>query len=374
MESDNQTVRSLVLTHTNAGAEAIRQRMKTLRVPITAYAVETIAGWSLRLAKSFPKTTNVDFGEPRGDQWDTVYSGTAALLAITAIRKVIIASYGGAFVDEYQDCSPHQHRVILGLSECIPTRVLGDPLQGIFDFGGQSIVSWEDDVLPNFPALPKLTVPWRWQQTNPVLGKWLVQVREALENHQPIDLLAAPAGAIKFTQLPGDPRQHANVRRQICAGSGCRQGEHLLAVLAWPNQCHQIAAQTRGKFRSPEPVECEELFSAARALDQASESREKARITFGFACDCLTQIKSEVGDTVQRLLAGGRLRRGFQYKNQLALEAFQQIIDAPSVKAVRDALRACLNVSRATKVRGELVEDMLQALKECRNGGQPTIE
>ncbi len=370
----NPTVRSLVLTHTNAGVEAMRQRMKKLSVPTSAYAIETIAGWSLRLAKSFPMSTNVDFSEPRGDQWDLVYSGTAALLAANAIRKVITASYGGVFVDEYQDCSLHQHRIILGLSECIPTRVLGDPLQGIFNFGGQSIVSWDDDVLPNFQALPRLTVPWRWKGTNPALGEWLAHVRQALENHQPINLLAAPRGAITFTQLPADPRQHANVRRQNCVRSICRPGEHLLAVLAWPNQCHQLAAQTRGQYRSPEPVECEELFSSARALDEASDGREKARITFNFACECLTQIKTEIGDTVQRLLGGGRLRAGFQYKNQLALEAFQQILDVPSVKAVREALQACLNIPRAKKARGELVEDMLEALKECQNGGQPTVE
>jgi DNA helicase-2/ATP-dependent DNA helicase PcrA len=369
----NPTVRSLVLTHTNAGTEAIRQRMKKLRVPTTAYAVDTIAGWSLRLAKSFPRTTNVDFSEPRGDQWDLVYSGIAALLTVKAIRKVITASYGGVFVDEYQDCSLHQHRVILGLSECIPTRVLGDPLQGIFNFGGQSIVSWDDDVLPNFPALPRLTVPWRWKGTNPALEEWLAHVRQAVENRQPINLLAAPPGAITFTQLPADPRQHANVRRQICMRSTCRLGEYLLAVLAWPNQCRQIAALTRGKFRSPEPVECEELFSSARALDEASDGHEKARITFDFACECLTQIKTEIGDTVQRLIAGGRLRAAF-YKNRLALEAFQRILDVPSVKAVREALQACLNISRVKKARAELVEDMLEALKECQNGGQPTVE
>jgi DNA helicase-2/ATP-dependent DNA helicase PcrA len=155
--------------------------------------------------------------------------------------------------------------------------------------------------------------------------------------------------------------------------STCRLGEYLLAVLAWPNQCRQIAALTRGKFRSPEPVECEELFSSARALDEASDGHEKARITFDFACECLTQIKTEIGDTVQRLIAGGRLRAAF-YKNRLALEAFQRILDVPSVKAVREALQACLNISRVKKARAELVEDMLEALKECQNGGQPTVE
>jgi hypothetical protein len=37
-------------------------------------------------------------------------------------------------VDEYQDCSLDQHELICLLSEILPCRILGDPLQGIFSF------------------------------------------------------------------------------------------------------------------------------------------------------------------------------------------------------------------------------------------------
>ena len=45
--------RTLVLTHTNAGIQAIRARLKYMRTPRSAVVVDTIAGWCLRYAHAF---------------------------------------------------------------------------------------------------------------------------------------------------------------------------------------------------------------------------------------------------------------------------------------------------------------------------------
>jgi superfamily I DNA/RNA helicase len=366
--------RNLVLTHTNAGVETIRQRMNKLRVPASTYVLDTIARWSFRLAASFPKTTGVDFKEPQSEQWKLIYAGVVNLLTVRAIRRVVESSYDDLFVDEYQDCSSTQHSIIASLAECVPTRVLGDPLQSIFDFAVENVVSWDDDVRPFFQELPGLTIPRRWERTNPALGEWLVQVRRDLESRQPIDLRAAPAGAISFTVLPQEPKYRANLRRRACVSATCRPGERLLALVAWPQQCHQLAAQTRGKYRSPEPVECEELFSTARAFDCASGGLERARITFSFACDNLTNITPVIGGVVERLLRGGRMRSGYPYKNLHALEAFQKIIDESSSRSILEALLACQNVSRAAKIRAELFENMIETLQESQTSKSPSLE
>lgn len=85
--------RTLVLTHTNAGVQAIRSRLKRLRVPQSAVAVDTISGWSLRYAHGFPGVARPPAEMPKGQQWDEVHRGVLAALRIPAVRDVVAASY-----------------------------------------------------------------------------------------------------------------------------------------------------------------------------------------------------------------------------------------------------------------------------------------
>lgn len=52
-------------------------------------------------------------------------------------------------VDEYQDCDLTQHAIIDALANLVPTSVLGDPMQAIFDFAG-AVVDWNAHVLERF--------------------------------------------------------------------------------------------------------------------------------------------------------------------------------------------------------------------------------
>src|SRR5437867_9801783 len=73
-------------------------------------------------------------------------------------RRILRASYAGLYVDEYQDCSGPQHEIVLKLARDLPCRLLGDPLQGIFDFNGQP-VDWERDVFATFESLGQMEIP-----------------------------------------------------------------------------------------------------------------------------------------------------------------------------------------------------------------------
>ena len=53
------------------------------------------------------------------------------------------------YVDEYQDCSNIQHVLISSLADILPCRILGDPLQAIFDFADHP-VDWDTSVYPEF--------------------------------------------------------------------------------------------------------------------------------------------------------------------------------------------------------------------------------
>ena len=85
------------------------------------------------------------------------------------------------------------------LAELLPCRILGDPLQGIFDFGANEPVDWQRDIDSFFEPLPGLETPWRWDGHNPSLGEWLLGVREKLVAGEEIDLRGAP---VQWKKLP----------------------------------------------------------------------------------------------------------------------------------------------------------------------------
>lgn len=194
------TRRQLVLTHTYAGVNAIRRKMQLLRIPPMQYQIDTIASWALRTCLYFPTTSKWKKDNPSGNDWGKLYSACAVMLERPFVQHMIKCSYGGVYVDEYQDCSHQQHELIEALARLIPCRLLGDPMQAIFDFGEQP-VDWEAAVYPNYQLLGELKTPWRWKLAGAdELGEWLSQARALLAEDKKI-----PLGG----RLPNGVRRHS---------------------------------------------------------------------------------------------------------------------------------------------------------------------
>jgi hypothetical protein len=133
--------RRLILTHTHAGVDALTRRMQKLGISYGKYRISTIAGWCLRFAAAFPQRSGILATVPTTQaEWDAVYIAGAKLLDSGAVDGVLLASYGGCFIDEYQDCTLLQHNVVWRLANLLTTCVFGDPLQAIFDFKNQRSV------------------------------------------------------------------------------------------------------------------------------------------------------------------------------------------------------------------------------------------
>jgi len=235
-------------------------------------------------------------------------------------------------------------------------------------------VDWESDVKPNFDELPRLSKPHRWTGKNPALGDWLLTVRRSLEAGKPVDLRQAPKGCVSFVKLPDDSQQHVNKQREICISAKCPENETLLAIHSWEPQCHNIARQTGGKFRSQETIECDDLFSAAGAFDQAPDGRALAKAVFDFGCLCLTKIKADLEHTAARIFDGRGLQGGRQYRHQDQLSALTEIVKEGSLSSVRKALMALERTPGAVRARHELFHEMLRALRERETGGHTCLE
>lgn len=186
--------RQLVLTHTHAGIAAIQKKLKKMQVASTCYHIETIAGFAQSLVLSFLGSGALPSREDK-EYFHTVTSEACRLLAVESLKMVLRFSYKSLFVDEYQDCSNEQHKLIMLLAEIMPTHIFGDEMQGIFAFDGATRDFHRE--LADFKIYDTLKTPWRWKVNGncAALGEWILNTRHLLEQHKPTIRLTSDANA-----------------------------------------------------------------------------------------------------------------------------------------------------------------------------------
>lgn len=195
--SEPSTKPSLILTHTNAGIVALRERLHRANTPRSGYRLYTIDAWCQRIVRAFPMRAQYTFEVTEAIDYSQIKLATLEVLKSGALTRAFSATYGLVLVDEYQDCDTAQHAIITELALRVPTRVYGDPMQAIFDFE-KSVVAWPD-VQSIFPALPGLSTPWRWKRTGcDDLGRWLLDVRSQIQDGNAIDLSKAPSRHVRW--------------------------------------------------------------------------------------------------------------------------------------------------------------------------------
>ncbi|ELA9308259.1 UvrD-helicase domain-containing protein [Vibrio natriegens] len=213
--------KQLILTHTHAGVASIRLKLKEMQISSDCYSVETISSFCQRYVHSFCPSHEI----PRqgvNSKLDKNYHSfivdkAHSIIGLSLVQKVINASYQGLFVDEYQDCSLAQHLVILSLSKLMPTRLLGDPLQGIFGFK-DTLVDFETD-LSNFESVAELQIPFRWRKkgNNSALGDIIKEFREPLSKSEAVTCeMNTEAGFYVIKVSEGDfNRKDSNYRKRL---------------------------------------------------------------------------------------------------------------------------------------------------------------
>jgi AAA domain len=290
----------LILTHTNAGVVALRDKLDRLSVPPNTYRVVTIDGWAIRLISMFPRRSGHDptllkLANP-GTDYPNIRVAAAKLLKAGHVNDVVHASYDRLIVDEYQDCSIRQHAMIAHAAGILPTVVLGDPLQAIFGFGGDPLVAW-DDVIKYFPIVGQLNTPWRWINAGAEpLGTWLLEVREKLLRGEAIDLRQAPA-AVTWVELDGSDDHAKKIRaaRVRLLGNPCVL---IIGDSTSPAGQRRFAKQIPGAV-TVEAVDLRDLVAFAErfdldagdALDQLAQFAENVMVNVG-ASDFVARVQA----------------------------------------------------------------------------------
>lgn len=340
--------RNLILTHTHAGVGALRTRLRAKGVSPRQFRVETITGFCLRFAGSYPASSGWSQDKPTAGQWDDVQTAATRLFSTANIGRVLRASFDRVLVDEYQDCTALQHELTMTIANALPTVVLGDPLQGIFRFAGPP-VDW-DDLDKRFEKLGELNTPHRWRETNPELGEWLLDARRCLLAETEPDWDSGVITTGKSTSAS-----------QVITCNRFRDVESVVAIRKWQRDEQDVASRLGGAFSSMETIEAKDLFLAADAFDSASGTELGAAVV-GFATLCMTGVRSHLRTAEDRLKSGVVPTPRTGAANETAVQALADVVEH-GLAAVPAALRAIASLNDVRTYRHELLDETVRAIQ-----------
>jgi len=183
--------RQLILTHTQAGVASIKDKLQKENVSKEKYELRTITSFTGEYVFSFYHLNNVP-DEADDNYYEFIIDNAIRLFSSKLVQEILKFSYSGIFVDEYQDCTEKQHKLILILANIIPTHILGDPLQGIFNFNKKDkLVDLNNaSQMGRFKNISKLKMPYRWINSGKRdLGEDILKIRNKLESNLEIDFL-----------------------------------------------------------------------------------------------------------------------------------------------------------------------------------------
>jgi len=359
--------RQLILTHTYAGVNALRRKMRALGVSDRLYHIDTIASWSLRICLSYSQTSGWREERPAdNEQWIAVYEACTRMLDQAFVRRLVRASYHGLYVDEYQDCSVAQHGVVLKLARDLPSRILGDPLQGIFDFDGQNPVDWARDVEGSFERLGALDTPHRWVQAGADdLGTWLHNVRTNLEQGQPVDLNMNRPATVTFRQTDADPQALIQSQGNACRYFQCDPTDTVIAIhkgsQEYKAKCHKLSRNLGGRFSSIEEVEGKDLFSFIRKVERAHSDSARLKEAVEFAKRCMTAVEQNLPAGTVR---GDHVNIRANTRNPEAARKANAYLAAPGSAAMSGFLMALKETQGIAIVRADLFYRALGVLEK----------
>lgn len=287
--------RQLILTHTHAGVDALRERFRRNQVPPSLYHVDTIAGWAWSWVRKYPVNANYQ-GEIDIPVWNNIYPAMTSLIEKDFVKKVILNSYTGVIVDEYQDCTQLMHRMLLQLKNILPCRILGDPLQGIFGFNQDPMVSWSDVERDFSNNLGSLNIPHRWVKVeNRELGQWLLDQRPFFSRNQEPDFGRSPVERRDISQ--------AHLNGQLIALTRQRQGSVCVIGAKHGNWNPAILTTlVNHNYRVLEPNELTSLQEIVVELSDGTTD-QKADAALKFLCKAYSGFNSEKS-FIERILKG----------------------------------------------------------------------
>lgn len=358
--------RSLVLTHTNAGVDAIRKRLRQFGVPSAMVRVETLTSWAFTLSRSYADISGVTISDlPDWTQSKAYLEGASRVTRSMAIANMHAASFEYLFVDEYQDCSLVMHDFVLALAAAIPkTVVLGDRLQGIFTFDGP-MATWDQHILTNFPRHHVSVHPHRWSGHNTELGAWLLDIRKYLTPGNTFDFSHHNVNGLSFVQASG-PATVAQIAHQF------RDFNETVVLLdKWAPDVAGHASRLGGSYTVMEDISGNFMRELLKDVPASGDPRI-ARWFAQFAKKCMIGLSGVDAPVLKRLARNETVSHYQRADISPVLAAFDELLANPTYEQVGVAAVAVQNTPGLRVYRWEAWNDTREALmRTSQDGGEP---
>lgn len=288
--------RQLILTHTHAGVDVLRQRFRKHQVPTNKYHIDTIAGWAWGWVRRYPINAGYE-DSCEIPNWGGIYAAMSNLLGRDYVRKGILNSYAGVIVDEYQDCTVPMHKLINQLKCLLPCRVLGDDLQGIFNLGGDPLIEWGEVQKAFENNLGTLLTPHRWiNASNEALGRWLINERPKFREGCEPDYNGS---SIERSQL-----QYNDLSAELISLSYKKRGR--ICIIGPKTHSFRPALETTLVNHSYRILEANDLKALRDVIVPLADGdkTEKADATFKFLSKSYGGLTKDIKGFLRKILKG----------------------------------------------------------------------
>lgn len=379
----------LILTHTHAGIASLKKKFREQGIPSKKYSIETICGFLQRYVLNLCKRTEVPNQEDK-NFFQQIGEIAEHLFSKPAVMRIVTRSYSHLYVDEYQDCTLDQHKIIMLMSEELPTHLLGDPLQGIFDFA-QPIVDFEKDLL-SFKHYDFLQIPWRWKNAGKeTLGELILDMRQSLINNRSANLVTNKEAGCFIHNVQIQQRHTFFLQKlgPFLKTLGQRSGSILVIFPTYQDargkyngtisdRCTaKPQIDVRNEFTLIEAIDDPLYYKAAKFLDELIEHLPKAEKPYKKLQESLEQLsfgKTEINDWItEKKVKSKRTpdKRALSEKLSCLAESLRQ---EPSVEAMLIFLSMVKQDLKLRPKRADVLSSILLCLKEARENGVTILD
>lgn len=360
--------RSLILTHTHAGVDAIRKRLRQFGVPSSLVRVDTITSWAFALVGSYSVIAEVTVSEvPDWTLSDNYLAGARKVAEADAIIDVLKTSFDYLFVDEYQDCTFVLHEFVIALAAAIPkTVLLGDRLQAIFTFVGP-MATWDEHVLPGFSAYELAVEPYRWHGHNAELGQWLLDIRPQLVHGQTFDFAEHRVPGLQFVPGAG-PAALAGV-----AHSFRDFDESVVLLDKWPSDVSGHASRLGGTYSVMEDISGNFMRSQLQTLP--TEGDHLLAYWFAsFAKECVVGLAGIDAPVLGKLEQNKVMTHFARARIEPVLAALDQLRLNPTYAELAASAQAIRDTQGLRVYRWEAWNDTREAIAMTAENGEPAVD
>ena len=198
--------------------------------------------------------------------------------------------------------------------------------------------------------------PWRWKNTNPELGKYLLSVRKQL-----LPALANKPCKVNLDSNPSVTVISPNGFNMYSILQDLKKYNSVIYVTKWEAQQIDLCTKLGGLFQNDEKQECPELFNYANRFDH-SKACELAIQILLFLKVCATNVTKELKSYLDRLKKDNMDFSRISKHKEIGI-LIEKVCSSSSLNDIYSLIKI-FNEKNSFKIyRKELYFEMLRSIK-----------